>query len=322
MMKILAPINDIKNLNSLIDAGADEFFFGFYNDEDIDRFGKYFELNRMSGFGRYANRFDYDQSINLIKEISSAKKDSFVTLNSSGYDSNALSYLEKYVDGLINAGVTGVIVSCPEMMKIVKKHGGHSVVSCVGTVYNSATVRFYQKLGAMRIIVPRDLSMEEISKLKEEVPEMEYETFIMRNGCILSDGNCLGIHQFEHGGICLDVKRSSKEYISNDPFFREKMSKTQDIYDTCLYKHACAVCAIYRMIKAGITACKMVGRVDRPNQVLEDMQLVNENRKIAMKCSSEKEYFENMILPKDTDTICANGYSCYFPEISNPRVRV
>lgn len=89
-MNILAPINDISRIESLIDAGADEFFFGFYNDEDIEKFGRYFELNRMSGFGRYANKFNYQDSLELVKKIREAGKDSYVTLNSSGYTEEAL----------------------------------------------------------------------------------------------------------------------------------------------------------------------------------------------------------------------------------------
>lgn len=320
-MNILAPINDISRIGSLIDAGADEFFFGFYNDEDIEKFGRYFELNRMSGFGRYANKFNYQDSLELIKKIREAGKDSYVTLNSSGYTEEALLYLEKYVSGLIDAGATGIIVSCPEMIDVVRRNGGNPVVSCVGTVYNSASVRYFQELGAVRIIVPRDLKMEEIAKMKNEVPNMEFETFIMRNGCILSDGNCLGLHQFEHGGICNDIRKSEKRFMVADEHDRNKLVETQKKYDACLYKHACALCGIYRMIQIGIDACKMVGRVDRTDQVLEDMKIVSENRKIAMQCWNENEYFEKMIIPDDHENICKLGYSCYFPEIINPKLR-
>lgn len=320
-MNILAPINDSSRIEMLIDAGADEFFFGFYNEEDLDRFGKYFELNRMSGFGRYANKFSYEESIQLIKKIKETGKDCYVTLNSSGYTESALNYLEKYVKGLIEAGVTGIIVSCPEMLNIVKKYDGRCVISCVGTVYNSSTVRFYKNLGADRVIVPRDLSMSEIEKMIKEVPDMEYETFIMRNGCILSDGNCLGLHQFEYGGICSSIRKAKKHFVVTERSYREQLKQTHTLYDHCLYKYACAMCAIYRMVHVGISACKVVGRVDKPDQVLEDIKLVNKNRNIAVRCSSEREFLEKMVLPNDYKNICEHGYSCYFPEIVNPRVR-
>lgn len=318
-MKILAPINDSNRIEALIEAGADEFFFGFYNDEDMEQFGEYFELNRMSGFGRYANKFSYEEAKELVKQINEFGKNSYVTLNSSSYAESALTYLEKYIVGFINTGVTGFIVSCPEIMEIVKKHGGQCVVSCIAAVYNSSTARFFKNLGASRIIMPRDLTIHEIEKIKNSVPDMEYEAFIMRNGCILSDGNCLGIHQFKYGGICNSIRKARKCFYATKDYMKQ-LSETHDLYDNFLYKNACAICAIYRMVDIGIDACKVVGRVDKPEQVLKDIKIVDENIKIAMKCSSEDEFFNNMIFPYDK-TKCSSGYSCYFPEIINQRVR-
>ena len=320
-MKILTPINNINRIEPLVEAGADEFYFGFANDEDFKIFGEYFELNRMSGFRKYANRFTYDDTINLIKEIRKSGKDSYATINSSGYTQDALNHIEKYIAGLINAGVTGIIVSCPEVLDIVNKHGGNSVISCVGAAYNANTVRFFQKHGAKRIIVPRDLSIDEIEKMKRKVPDMEYETFIMRNGCILSDGNCLGLHQFEHGGICNSIRKSEKQFITSDASYLDLLSYTHSSYDKCLFKQACSLCGIYRMIKIGITACKMVGRVDKEDQVLKDMILVKKNREIALNCETEREYFNKMVFPDHCEEICKYGYNCYFPEIVNHNVR-
>ncbi len=320
-MNILAPINDAAHLMPLIDAGADEFFFGFFEDSDAETFGQYFELNRMSGFGRYANRFTLSESVQLVKKIAALGKDSYVTLNSSGYTDQAVRRIRSYIAQLVDAGVTGCIVSCPELLEVVRECGGKAVISCVGTVYNEADVRFYQRLGATRVIVPRDLSMDEIALLAKQVPDMEYETFLMRNGCILSDGNCLGLHQFEHGGLCRDIRRAEKRFITKSEKDLDALRKTQELYDTCLFRNACAACALYRMISAGITACKMVGRVDRPELVLKDMQFVRDNREIAMRCSTEEEYLERMILPDGHEQICSRGYSCYFPEIVNKRVR-
>lgn len=320
-MNILAPINDAAQLKPLIDAGADEFYFGFFEDSDTEVFGEYFELNRMSGFGRYANRFTLSEAVSLVRQIAALGKDSYVTLNSSGYTEQAIQRIQSYVIELVDAGVTGCIVSCPELLNVVRHCGGKAVISCVGTVYNEADVRFYQRLGATRVILPRDLSMDEITLLTTHVPDMEYETFLMRNGCILSDGNCLGLHRFEHGGICKDIRKSEKQFITKSDKDLDALRFTQELYDNCLFRNACAACALFRMLSIGITACKMVGRVDRPEQVLNDMHFVRKNREIAMSCLTEEEYFEQMILPDGYEQICNCGYSCYFPEIVNKRAR-
>ena len=121
--------------------------------------------------------------------------------------------MEEYVYKLVCAGVDGFIVSCPEAVDLVVRMGGSPVISCVGSVYNKETATFYQKLGVKRIIVPRDLSMKEVESLVRKCPELEFETFIMRNGCILSDGNCLGLHLHKHGNRHIGtVIRSSGRY--------------------------------------------------------------------------------------------------------------
>lgn len=317
-MNILAPLNDVDYLVPFIEAGADEFFFGFYEDRDRETFGRYFELNRMSGFARDASRFSLSDAIALTQEIKRRGKDVYITLNSAGYTQDHLLYMESYVRQLVAAGADGFIVSCPEAVDLVHQMGGQSVVSCVASVYNSAMAKFYKDLGAKRIIVPRDLSMEELQSLTNHVPGMEFESFIMRNGCLLSDGNCMGLHLHKHGGICKSLQKSEKRYILNCPQDLPDVEEMQKQYDTCLYRTACGLCAIYRMLQANITACKVVGRLDWHDQVLKDIRLVHENIEIAKNSDSEAAFFAHMHLTPDCTRKNHTGYSCYFPEVVNP----
>ncbi len=319
-MKILAPINERNYLPAFVEAGADEFFFGFYEDADQIQFGKYFELNRMSGFARDASRFTISNAIDLAKEIKDIGKDAYITLNSAGYTDEQIRYMEEYVYKLVCAGVDGFIVSCPEAVDLVVRLGGSPVISCVGSAYNKETATFYQKLGVKRIIVPRDLSMKEVESLVRKCPELEFETFIMRNGCILSDGNCLGLHLHKHGGICSSIRKSTKKYFLSNPDELPAVEHMQSQYDTCLYRTACGLCGIYQMVKANITACKVVGRLDMHDKVLEDIRIVRDNIVIAKSVSSENEYFSNMRVSPDCTRKNKNGYSCYFPEIVNPYI--
>lgn len=320
-MKILAPLNDLNYLEPFMEAGADEFFMGFYEEKDEERFGRYFELNRMSGFRRNSSRFTFDEMLRATELIKSKGKEVYITFNSSGYSEEALQYMEKYVRALVDAGADGMIVSCIEAMDMVERMGGKSVISGIGAVYNENTARFYQKHGAKRIIVPRDLTMQEIAEIKKAVPDMEFETFIMRNGCLLSDANCLGLHLDKHGGICLSIKKSEKVFHVSEKK-RMEMKKTQELFDTCLYRTACGLCAIYSMLQADVTACKVVGRLDNHEKVFDDIKLVRDNIEIAKSSSSEEEYMSNMIFPDNSENICSRGYSCYFPEIVNKRVRL
>lgn len=313
-MKILAPLNNIDYLDAFIEAGADEFFLGFYEEANEVKFGRYFELNRMSGFRRNSSRFTFEEIKRLVKEIKSRGKSAYITFNSSGYTEDAIRYMEPYIEGLVEAGVDGFIVSCLEMMDLVHRKCGNIIISGIGTTYNQYTAEFYKKYGAQRIILPRDLTMEEIKKIIKTVPGIEYEVFIMRNGCILSDGNCLGLHLNRHGGVCKSIRESEKVFSCSSEEQLQRLKETQRDYDHCLYKNACGICAIFSMIHAGVNACKVVGRLDNHDRVLEDIRLVKENINIALSCKTADEYLANVKIPNSYKEYCTR-FSCYYPEI-------
>jgi putative protease len=56
---------------------------------------------------------------------------------------------------------------------------------------NYATVKFWQKLGVQRIILSRELSLDEIEKIRQECPDMELEVFVHGALCIAYSGRCL-----------------------------------------------------------------------------------------------------------------------------------
>ena len=55
MNKILVPLNNRSRLKDLVEAGADEFYMGFHDEDWVKEFGDFTEINRMSGFKKYAN---------------------------------------------------------------------------------------------------------------------------------------------------------------------------------------------------------------------------------------------------------------------------
>ena len=108
---------------------------------------------------------------------------------------------------LKRAKVDGVIVSIPELIGMAIKHGLEAVASSICGIYNSEIAEFYRDLGATRLILPRELSLDDIAEIKSAVPDVEYEVFLMRNGCLFSDSYCLGLHARQRGAFCYDFRR-------------------------------------------------------------------------------------------------------------------
>ncbi len=363
-MKALVPLNNVEHIDDYIEAGAGEFYLGFYDEAWHDQFGEYADINRLTGFKKNANPYNLEEVINIIEDTKKKGVMMYVTFNASVYSQAQLDYMVRYMERLKATSLDGVIVSCPELVEMASKLGMNVVVSTISATYNEDTVKFYRDLGAKRIILPRDLSMDEIESIVKAVPDVEYEVFLMRNGCRYSDGNCLGFHRkriilprdlsmdeiesivkavpdveyevflMRNGcrysdGNCLGFHRSEMsaicgclggahrtlQYEKNDFKTRHEVELNDILYTKFFHSNACGLCSVYRFVKMGIAAGKIVGRSDEWQYICRDINLIKQNVEIAKKCESEEEYLDKMILPEDEAMMCKLGLSCYYPEV-------
>ena len=316
-MRILVPLNNMDLVDKYIEAGAEEFYIGFADSKWEETFGDFADINRMSGFKKNANQYNLDQVIDIIHQVKQKGKFIYITFNSSIYSDEQFEYIRGYMKRLKNTPVDGVIVSCIELVHLAVEEGLFAVVSTIAGVYNTDIAKFYYDHGAGRIILPRDLQMDEIEEIVTQVPEAEYEVFLMRNGCPFSDANCLGMHRNEMCSICSSLKNSDKGIVMEDQSFDEKhaVELNSIIYNYNFHNFACGLCSIYRFMKLNITAGKIVGRTDEWENICKDIAYVKENIEIAKSCSSEEEYLEKMKFSADSTAMCKMGMSCYYPEI-------
>lgn len=316
-MKILVPLNNMEHIDDYIAAGAGEFYIGFYDEEWTGKFGDFADLNRMSGFKENANPFTLEEILEIIKSVKEKGILIYVTFNSSIYSEEQLDDIKRYLIVLKDGGVDGVIVSCIELVEIADKLEIPVVVSTISGVYNTQIAKFYMDKGAKRIIIPRDLSVKEIETIVKEVPEAEYEVFMMRNGCMFSDANCLGMHRNESCSICGSlVSADSQIRIKDNNFKKQHNIELNDlIYTKSFHEYACGLCSIYRFVKMNITVCKIVGRTDEWKNICNDIRYVKQNIEIAESCNSQEEFLERMQFPEESRRMCKLGLSCYYPEM-------
>lgn len=317
-MKILVPLNNAELLQKYIDAGADEFYIGFHDLQWSEKFGKYADINRMSGFGMNANRYSFEEILRIAKRIKINNKSVFITLNANTYSEEQIDYiLREYVPGFLETNVDGVIVSDLALAKKMLNLGVNPVASTMCSIYNSDIGNYYVANGVQRIILPRDISLAEIESISQNIYNSKIEVFFMRNGCVFSDGYCLGMHRPECGATCGMIRNHSRNIITNKSDFKSKhdIAVNNKIYDRLFHNEACAMCALYRMQKIGVYSLKIVGRADNPLSVCQDIITTKKNIKIAENAKNETEYLERMIYPFDSLEKCNMGLSCYYPEI-------
>ena len=316
-MKILVPLNDEKDILNFAEAGADEIYLGFYDGKWIERFGKYADLNRMSGFGTKANRYDFDALIRIVKEIKKAGMSAFITLNANCYSEEQIVYIEEHYLPALNGLVDGVIVSDVVLAEKTIKFGIPVIASTMMGVYNSDIASYYYQLGIKRMIVPRDLSLEEIESIHAHLPDVQLEAFFMRNGCVFSDGFCLGTHRPECGSVCGGLNSAHRVVVASFDDFEHlhDIEVNSKLYHGYFHHWACAMCALYRLKKIGIESLKIVGRADAPWAVCDDIKVTKRNLALIEDCNTEKEYLKKMIFPSQGITNCGMGLSCYYPEV-------
>lgn len=316
-MNILVPINSKDDIHSFCVSGAKELYIGFYDPLWESSFGEYYHLNRMSGFGTDANRNTLAQLHEIIELTHIENAQIYIVLNAASYTKAQLAKISQYMTIIAEMGADGVIISCHEAAEEARKVGIASVASTMCGIYNHDIARSYIDLGVKRIILPRELSLDEIESLTAAAPEAEYEVFLMRSGCKFSDSHCLGYHRPEHPAPCRELKFSNCSMCSNSATFetRQLFNLNYSIYSQLYEFGACGQCALYRLQKAGITAGKIVGRADNPVSICQDISITATNLNIASMCTSEEEYLSLMMYPEKHERLCFLGKSCYYPEV-------
>ena len=322
----LAPVNGRGSAQKLVDAGARELYLGFYDHRWDDAFGGA-PLNRMSGFGAEANAFSFEELLDEVRHLRATEAQEgrpavkvYCVFNSMTYTATMNTWIARtYLEPLVQAGVNGVILS--ETSLAYESHccGLETVASTMAAAYNAATVAWLGEEGIDRVILPRDLSLQDIEGIVHTVPTMRYEVFLMRNGCVFADAHCMGLHRSGQPSVCRTLRssygwRQSSAFVEELPA-AERMA-THRLWAERLHLNTCGLCALWRFEQLGIEAYKVVGRGDGIDDLAADVALVARNIEIARSCASEDAYLAAMDRPDGIRALCENeGLSCYYPEV-------
>ncbi|MBL7574996.1 putative protease [Peptoniphilus asaccharolyticus DSM 20463] len=175
-IELLAPAGDLNKLYTAIDYGADAVYLG----------GESFGLRKAS------KNFTIENIKKGVEYAHARGKKVHVTMNIIPHEDDIVG-VEEYAKQLEEAGVDAVIVSDPGMFMRIKEATNIDIhISTQGSVTNSSTVNFWYKMGAKRVVLARELSLEEIRKIvSESQNKIEIETFAHGAMCMSYSGRCL-----------------------------------------------------------------------------------------------------------------------------------
>ncbi len=226
-----------------------------------------------------------------IDEAHAQGKKFFIVSNVLPHNPKVRSYL-KDMAPIIALKPDALIMADPGLIDMVRETWPEMPVhlSVQANTLNWAAVRFWNKLGVSRIILSRELSLDEIAEIRQQCPETELEVFVHGALCMAYSGRCLLSGYFTHRdsnqGACTNSCRwKYKLHESSDPdadpFLIEESQRPgelmpieEDEHGTYILnsKDLRAAEHVPRLMEIGIDSLKIEGRTKSPYYVAKSCQ--------------------------------------------------
>jgi len=158
------------------------------------------------------NQFGVQQLAQGINEAHSLEKKFFVTSNLLAHNDKVRTYLRD-IKEIMACKPDALIMADPGLIMLLKEQYPDACIhlSVQANTTNYAAVKFWHKMGVARIILSRELSLDEIERIRQECPEIEIEVFVHGALCIAYSGRCLLSGYFNHRdanqGTCTNACR-------------------------------------------------------------------------------------------------------------------
>ena len=237
MIELLAPAGDLERLKFAYLYGADAVYIG----------GQNFSLRAN------AHNFSIDDIKEAVSYAHKLNKKVYVTVNIVFHE-NDLDGLKEYLLKLDEIGVDAIIVSDIIVMKLHQelnlKLELH--ISTQASTLNHETVKFYQSLGAKRIVLAREASKEDIKRIKDETGA-DLECFIHGAMCTSCSGRCV----MSNYATLRDSNRGGCVQVCRFVFDIDSTDKTYSMTP----KDLNMVPFIKDMIDIGVNSFKVEGRM-------------------------------------------------------------
>jgi len=339
MIKILSPISRSDEVEDIIAAGADELYCGILLDDWRNRYTVSASLNRRQEDNFILGTSPHYKSFKDLKEsikiAHSHGVSVILTLNEHYYSQDQYPHLRFYVDEALEAGVDAFIIGDTAFILSLQERGIDIAIhiSTAGTAFNSETVKFYQELGATRIILPRHLTIEEIASIASEAPDIELEAFILNSRCANIDGFCT----FQHGLADLFPDEKTKEQYRNacmlpynvsafantlgplDPLTKERISWERQLIWSALHidDRPCGACALYEFSEIGLHGVKIVGRQNAKSKKVKDVTFLRTLINFLSEKNPNKDEFRKFSrsLYQETYKWPCLVFKCYYPSV-------
>lgn len=250
-MELLAPAGNFDKLVTAVHFGADAVYFA----------------GKMYGLRAFAGNFKDEEIVKAMEFLHANGKKGYITLNIVANDSD-FKNIDKYLNLLVYAKVDGVIVSDIGLIYYLRKNfpSLNVHVSTQANVNNSYSAKFFADLGVTRIVLARELNLEQVKEIYKSVGDkVELEAFVHGAMCISYSGRCL-LSNYMTGrdsnkGACVQACRwqySIREVNKSEEYPIEEDERGTYILNS---KDLCMIEHLKELEEVGVCSLKIEGRM-------------------------------------------------------------
>lgn len=257
-IEILAPAGDMEKLKTAVHFGADAVYFA----------GKKF------GLRAFGTNFENHQIKEAMNYLHFHGKKGYVTVNIYARN-NDFDELKDYIQILVDAKVDAVIVSDLGIFSFIREHFKNLEIhiSTQANTTNPYAAKMWHSLGAKRVVVARELNLDEVKNIANANPDLDIEAFVHGAMCISYSGRCLLSNYLtgdrdSNKGECVQACRW-KYSVIEEQRPDEKLDLLEDNRGTYIFnsKDLCLIEHIDKIISAGVNSFKFEGRMKSPYYV-------------------------------------------------------
>ncbi|MGL4392433.1 MAG: peptidase U32 family protein [Fusobacteriaceae bacterium] len=248
-----APAENLEKLKIAINLGADVFVGG-----------KILSMN----FGN--QKFSDEELIEAVNVVKKNSKKIFVTLNAVPQNED-LEILPEYLKFLEKIKIDGVIISDMGIFQCVRDESNLKIIiQTHSSNTNFHSVQMWKNLGASRIILDRDISLEEILEIRSKVPDIELEVFVHGNILLAISGRSilsnymtkknLTFNSSSNLNLDSNLKNQKNSYsIIEETRPNEHMPIFEDEYGTYIFgaRELCTIEIINKILALGINSVRI-----------------------------------------------------------------
>ena len=252
MPELLSPAGNFEKLKAALLYGADAVYLA----------GKRF------GMRSAADNFDDRQLYEAAEYVHARNKKIYLTLNTMPHG-DEYPALRQFLTDIKGAGIDAVIVADLGVMALVKEimPDMEIHISTQASIVSPEAALAYASLGAKRLVLARELTLQEIIAIKKALPEgIELEAFVHGSMCVSYSGRCMLSHNLTgrdaNRGACTQpcrwVYTVTEEKRPEMPYPVEQNELGTFIMSS---KDMCTIEIVPKLIEAGIDSFKIEGRM-------------------------------------------------------------